>query len=79
ACKEFMTGLQQQQAVNEKEAAAILLAIAASHSPAAITDAVRETVVEHMEPAAIVEIVVWLAVLQLLNRLSSFYRLGKEN
>ena len=77
ACKKIIDSIQQQFLVSEKEAAVMLLAVAVSHSPAQVNDSIIETIMKHMEPAGIVEIVVWLSVLQLLNRLSSYYRLTK--
>jgi hypothetical protein len=77
-CKDFITYLQQQFSITQKEAALILLALAASYSPAQVNDAIIETVLKHMEPAAIVETIIWLSVLQLLNRLSSYYSLTKS-
>ena len=74
-CNKVIASLQQQLLLNEKEAAVILLAVAASHSPAQVNDAVVKTISKYMEPAEIVEIIVWLSVLQLLNRLSSYYNL----
>lgn len=76
-CKEIMTSLQQQLALTEQEAAAMLLAIAAAPSPAQVNDAVMETVLTLVEPAGIVEMIVWLSVLQLLHRLTSYYTLVK--
>jgi alkylhydroperoxidase family enzyme len=76
-CKEVITLLQQQLSLTKKEGAAVLLAVAASYSPAKVNNAVIETTMDHLEPAAVVEIVVWLSVLQLLNRLSSYYTLIK--
>lgn len=78
-CQAILDSLQQQLFLTEQEAAAILLALAASHSPAQVNDAVIEKVLMYMEPAGIVEIIVWLSVLQLLNRLSSYYKLVNEN
>jgi alkylhydroperoxidase family enzyme len=77
SCKEVINSFQQKFSLTEKDAATLLLAVAASHSPAQINDAVIELSMKHMEPAGIVEIVVWLSVLQLLNRLSSYYTLTK--
>jgi transcription antitermination factor NusG len=76
-CKELMTSLQQQLGLTEQEAAAMLLALAAAPSPAQVTDGVTETVLTLVEPAGIVEMIVWLSVLQLLHRLSSYYTLVK--
>jgi alkylhydroperoxidase family enzyme len=76
-CDKAMASFQQQLSLTEKEAAAILLAVAVSHSPAQVNNAVVETTMKYMESAGIVEIVTWLSVLQLLNRLSSYYTLIK--
>jgi alkylhydroperoxidase family enzyme len=55
--------------------AALRLAQAASFSPALIDDdVVEECRKSGLGAAAVVEIVVWLAVLQMLHRLSAFYR-----
>jgi alkylhydroperoxidase family enzyme len=75
ACEKVIVSFQQQLSLSEKDAAVILLAVAASHSPAQVNDAIIETIMKYMEPAGIVEIVVWLSVLQLLNRMSSYYAL----
>lgn len=77
-CKEAIILIQQQLSLTEKEAAAVLLSLAAAYSPAQVNDAIIETALKHMEAAAIVEIVVWLSILQLLNRLSSFYTTVKK-
>ncbi|WP_114783204.1 carboxymuconolactone decarboxylase family protein [Botryobacter ruber] len=78
ACKEVMTSLQQQFPFTEMEAAALLLTVAAAHSPAQINEAIIETVLAHLKPAGVVEIIVWLSVLQLLNRLSIYYAVVKN-
>jgi hypothetical protein len=55
--------------------AGLRLAQATSFSPALVDDDVVEACREcRLGAAAIVEIVVWLAVLQMLHRLSTFYR-----
>ena len=77
SCENAIASLQQQLSLTEKEAAIILLGVSASYSPAQNNDAVTETALKYMEPAAIVETVVWLSVLQLLNRLSGYYRVMK--
>lgn len=74
-CKAVMASLRRQLSLSEKEAAVLLLTVATSYSPARNNDAVIETVLNYMEPAGIVETVVWLPVLQLFNRLSSYYTL----
>lgn len=52
--------------------AALLLARAASPSPADISEAVVSAC-KCLKPAAIVEMVAWLSLLQMLHRLASFY------
>jgi alkylhydroperoxidase family enzyme len=55
--------------------AALLLARAASPSPAAIPAAVIEACSASKLPAAaVIEIISWLSVLQAVHRLSAFYR-----
>lgn len=76
-CNNMIALLQQQLSLPKKEAAVLFLAIAASYSPAQTNKAVIETTVKLAEPAAVVEIIVWLSVLQLLNRLTSYYTLIK--
>jgi hypothetical protein len=76
-CNKIMDSLQQQLSLTEKEAAVLFLAIASSYSPSRVNEAVIETTLNYVEPAGVVEIVVWLSVLQLLNRLSSYYTLIK--
>jgi len=72
-CKTFISSFQQQFSSSEKEATVILLALATSHSPAQMNDAIVDTVLKLLEPAIVVEIIVWLSVLQLLNRMSNYY------
>lgn len=54
--------------------AALLLARAASTSPAAIDAATLDACARNLSPAAIVEIVTWLSVLELLHRLTGYIR-----
>ena len=77
SCRDILTSLQQQLDISPKEASAILLAIAASPSPSCINEAVIETSLMNLEPASIVEIIVWLSVMQMLHRMSSYYALIK--
>lgn len=59
--------------LSKSEAAAIILAKAGSTSPSNINEITISTVTEHLTPAQIVEVVVWLSVLQMLHRLYAFY------
>jgi alkylhydroperoxidase family enzyme len=76
-CNDVMTTFQQQLGLTRKEAATILLTIAAASSPSSVDEAVIETSLTYLDPESIVEIIVWLSVLQLLHRLSSYYTLVK--
>ena len=55
------------------EAAAIILAKAAATSPSGVNEITISTVMDHLEPAQIVEIMLWLSLLQMLHRLYAFY------
>lgn len=77
ACNKIIDNLRQQFSITEQEAAILLLALVTSYSPSQINEASIETILKLVEPAEVVEIIVWLSVLQLLNRLSSYYSLIK--
>ncbi len=64
--------------LTREEAAAIALAKAAAPSPSILNEITIASVTEDLTPAQIVEIVVWISLLQLLHRLYAFYdaRLG---
>ncbi len=64
--------------VSREEAAALILAKAGSTSPSSINEITISNVVDQLDPDQIIEIVVWLSVLQMLHRLYAFYdaRLG---
>jgi alkylhydroperoxidase family enzyme len=74
ACNQMIASITGHGQLSEKEAAAILLAMAASPSPAEVNDQVINTVSAHLSPACIVETMVWVAVLQLLHRMGSYYK-----
>lgn len=65
---------------NEQEKALMVLARAASSSPAQVDREVVETCRRvSLPPEAIIELVCWLSVLQLLHRLTAYHRAGDEN
>jgi alkylhydroperoxidase family enzyme len=67
----------QPPADNPAAQAALLLARAASPSPARITtDVVNTCRQATLSPPAIVELIAWISVLQMLHRLSSFFTAG---
>ncbi len=74
AAERFATDGASAPGADAKGRAALLLARAASPSPAAIDAAIvaacRET---GLPPAALVELVCWLSVLQMLHRLSGYF------
>jgi alkylhydroperoxidase family enzyme len=62
---------------NARTRAALRLAEAASSSPARIgPEVIEECRQSGLPPAAVVELIVWLSVLQMLHRLSTFYDRG---
>lgn len=73
SCLVALNQLQQQLSLTEIEAAATLLTVAASYIPAPYNDALIDTIFDYLEPSNIVEIVVWLSVVQLLHRMSVYY------
>ena len=77
-CEALLGSLQTQLNLTEKEAAALLLALGTSYTPAQLNEAMIETILARLAPAAAVEIIVWLSVLQLLNRMSSYHDLLKK-
>lgn len=78
AIASFATGAEVELPFIDNEARVIMiLARAASPSPAEITAEVVNTVRHSkLSPAAIVELINWLSVLQMLHRLSSYYTAG---
>ncbi|OOG73062.1 carboxymuconolactone decarboxylase family protein [Algoriphagus sp. A40] len=75
ACLELLASLQQQFSLTEKEAAVLLLATATSYSPSQINEDIINSALKQIDPPSIIEIMVWLSLLQLLNRLSNYYSL----
>ncbi len=61
------------EGLSTKEAAAVLLAKAASSSPAEVSEITIAMVSPTLDPDEIVEVVVWLSLLQTLARLYSFF------
>ncbi|MEM8923158.1 MAG: hypothetical protein AAGD35_06620 [Actinomycetota bacterium] len=56
-----------------RENAAIQLARAVSPSPTNVTEITVESITPHLRPDEIVELMVWLSVLQMLHRLYTYY------
>lgn len=74
-CRALMSLFEERLQLSSAEAAATVLALAATPSPAAINGAIIQVSRQHLSPAAMVETIVWLSVLQLLHRLTTFYTL----
>ncbi len=68
-----ITSAHVPEGLSTKEAAALLLAKAASASPAEVSEITIATVSPSLEADEIVEVVVWLSLLQTLARLYSFF------
>jgi len=66
-------GVSVPEGMGRVQAAAVMLAKVASTSPSNVNEITIETVTEQLDAEQIVEIVVWLSVLQMLHRLYSYY------
>jgi hypothetical protein len=73
AIEQAIATLSSLPILSEQDAAAIILAHAASTSPAEITPAILSNVSPRLHPASMIELLVWLSVQQLLHRLGCFY------
>jgi hypothetical protein len=73
AIEQALAALSSLPTLSKQDAAAILLARVASTSPAEITPTILSNVSPHLDPASIVELLVWLSVQQLLHRVGCFY------
>ncbi|NJM78228.1 MAG: hypothetical protein HC852_23690 [Acaryochloridaceae cyanobacterium RU_4_10] len=75
--QQTLLDLSELPGMSKRDAAAILLARAASSSPARIDPKLLRDISPLLTPASIVELIVWLSVQQLLQRLGSFYAVTK--
>jgi hypothetical protein len=73
--EQAISALSALSMLSEQVVYSILLAHAASTSPAEITPAIIALVSSHLTHAIMVEIIVWLSVQQLLHRVDCFYSL----
>jgi len=78
AAWEHAMNLLRNAGLSPDEAAVLVLARAAAPSPAEVTDPIVKEVAARLRPEQIVETVVWLSVLQLLNRLYIYYSVVQE-
>jgi hypothetical protein len=76
--QQTLSDLSELPGVSKRDAAAILLARAASSSPAQIDAKLLTDISPLLTPASIIELVVWLSVQQLLQRLGSFYAITED-
>jgi hypothetical protein len=60
--------------IGRQAGAALVLTQAAASSPARVTPDLVATITAELAPPAIIELMVWLSVMQLLHRLHAFYR-----
>jgi len=70
--------LQLPPGLSAFEASAVLLARACAASPAEISEVVVSAILPHLDPDQIIELVVWLSLLQTMHRLYSFYEAKAE-
>jgi hypothetical protein len=70
--------LQLPPGLSAFEASAVLLARACAASPAEISEVVVSAIMPHLDPDQIIEVVVWLSLLQTLHRLYTFCEVKAE-
>ena len=58
---------------NEHTEAVVLLAHAISPSPAVTTDDIAQSTADSLSSAEVIEVAVWISVLQLVDRITRFY------
>ncbi len=73
AHRQFAGSLPAVDFLTKKELAALMLAKAASTSPAKVSDEVISETAENLEAPEIIELMVWVSVQQMLHRLYTFY------
>lgn len=78
ALQQVIAALSSLPTLSEQTAAALLLAQAAAPSPANISPALLLVVSPHLAPSAMVELIIWLSIQQLLHRLSCFYAVANR-
>ena len=78
-CREVINSFQQHLEITQTEAAVILLAAIAAQSDAPFTETLVETVLVNVKAEGVVEMLVWLSVIQMLHRMSSYFTLLKAN
>ncbi|MDJ0588805.1 MAG: hypothetical protein QNJ72_02255 [Pleurocapsa sp. MO_226.B13] len=64
--------------LSEQIAAALILAKAASPSPAKINQHIVAHTYSYLTPASTIELLVWLSIQQLLHRLGCFYQVMNQ-
>lgn len=73
---DFLVRLRDNLGITEQQAELILLSRAVAPSPAEINQAVTNAVLQHLSPEAVVELVSWISILQLLHRLNSYHKVS---
>jgi hypothetical protein len=65
--------LETDCSMNEKDAAAVIVALASSTAPPRMTQPVVQVARDVMEPGAIIEVAGWMSMLTLLNRMMCYF------
>ncbi len=68
--------LRSLDGMDEAAVAALLMAKAVSSSPAEVTPPILASVDSQLSPPAVIELLVWISVEQLLHRLGAFFAAG---
>ncbi|NND32534.1 MAG: hypothetical protein HKN76_08085 [Saprospiraceae bacterium] len=75
--ERFYSSLSNHKGLTKNDLTSILLARGASTSPSEVTNPIINQVGEWLQPAAVVELVVWLSVLQLVHRLENYFSIAR--
>ncbi|MBK8503708.1 MAG: hypothetical protein IPL46_16745 [Saprospiraceae bacterium] len=73
----FYNRLSSNKGLTKKDITAVLLSRGASSSPADVNDHIIDQVGKWLEPTSVVELVVWLSVLQLVHRLENYFAIAQ--
>ena len=71
--RQALDELSSLPALSRQDAACLILARAASTSPAKVSPAILAEISPLLNPASIIELMVWLSIQQMLHRLMCFY------
>ncbi|MEO1124879.1 MAG: hypothetical protein AAFX95_12430 [Cyanobacteria bacterium J06639_16] len=72
-CQQQLIGIVNSSEFSKQAAAAFVLTRAISDSPADVSEAILSEISPLLSPEALVELIVWISIQQLMHRLESYY------